>query len=117
MGHPHEKITRGGLSSVSDGWENSPMSNTMPNAGAALWCALAASLLVSSQAAAQAPVYATLPPVTVTAQKEPEDPQNLPLSVTAILSETLLAVGVRSVSDAGAYAPNVFFNEFTARKL
>jgi iron complex outermembrane receptor protein len=53
----------------------------------------------------------------VTAQKEPEDPQNLPVSVSAVLSDTLFLAGVRTVSEAGGYAPNTFFNEFTARKL
>ena len=43
----------------------------------------------------------TLPPITVTAQKEPEDPQNLPVSVTAVSSETLTAAALRTVSEAG----------------
>jgi len=55
--------------------------------------------------------------VTVTAQKQPEDPQNLPVSVTAVVSETLTADALRTVSEAGWFAPNTFFNEFTARKL
>jgi iron complex outermembrane recepter protein len=97
------------------------MSSTILKARAArswLSCALVSILLVPSRAGAQDPIYTTtLPPVTVTAQKEPEDPQNLPLSVTAIPLQTLLAAGVQTVSEAGAYAPNVFFNEFTARKL
>ena len=59
----------------------------------------------------------TLPPLTVTAQKEPADPKNLPVSVTAVQKETLSADDLRSVSEAGWFAPNTYFNEFTARKL
>jgi iron complex outermembrane recepter protein len=58
-----------------------------------------------------------LPPVTVTAQKEPADLRTLPLSVTAVSKEMLDALGVRVVSDAAIVAPNVSFTEFTARKL
>jgi iron complex outermembrane receptor protein len=58
-----------------------------------------------------------LPTVTVTAQKESEDLQELPASVTAVTGDTIQNAGVRSVSDASQYAPNTFFNEFTARKL
>jgi iron complex outermembrane recepter protein len=74
-------------------------------------------LLSSGQALAQSPLTTTLPPITVTAQKEPEDPQSLPVSVTAVLSETLTSAALRTVSEAGWFAPNIFFNEFTARKL
>jgi len=73
---------------------------------------------VSVSANAQTPPLTTsLPPITVTAQKEPQDPANLPVSVTAVLSDTLTAAGLSSVSQAGWFAPNTFFNEFTARKL
>jgi iron complex outermembrane recepter protein len=68
-------------------------------------------------ARAQPALRTTLPPITVTAQKAAEDPQQVPVSVTAVPQETLEAAGVRSVSDAAVYAPNTFFNEFTARKL
>jgi iron complex outermembrane receptor protein len=67
--------------------------------------------------AQQPPVTVTLPPITVTAQKAPEDPQTLPLSVTPVLGETLLNDDLKSVSEAGWFAPNTYFNEFTARKL
>ena len=63
------------------------------------------------------PVRVTLPPVEVTAQKEPADPQNLPLSMTAVSNEWLASDDVRSVSEAGWFSPNTFFSEFTARKL
>lgn len=58
-----------------------------------------------------------LPTIVVTAQKESEDIQEAPVSVTAVTAETLENAGVRSVSQAAAYAPNTFFSEFTARKL
>ena len=58
-----------------------------------------------------------LPTVTVTAQKESDDIQDVPVSVTAVTGETLESAGVTSVSEAAQYAPNTFFNEFTARKL
>src|SRR6266852_7424695 len=80
-------------------------------------CILLAILAAPARAFAQPPIRVTLPPVTVTAQKEPEDPQNLPVSVTAVTRETLADADVRSVSDAAVFAPNTFFNEFTARKL
>ena len=58
-----------------------------------------------------------LPPVTVTAQKEPTDIRTAPVSVTAVTKEMLDSLGVRIVSDAAILAPNVHFTEFTARKL
>jgi iron complex outermembrane receptor protein len=58
-----------------------------------------------------------LPIVTVTAEKEPEEAQKAPVAVTAVPATTLFDAAVRSVSDAGNYAPNVFFHEFSARKL
>src|SRR5262245_41140034 len=52
------------------------------------------------------PVRIALPAVTVTAQKEPDDKQKVPLSVTAVTSETLDAMGAHIVSDAAILAPN-----------
>jgi iron complex outermembrane receptor protein len=91
----------------------------MPNRtlGAAVSCGLLAALLVPSHAAAQAPLTTSLPPITVTAQKEPQDPGTLPVSVTAVPSDTIVADALTSVSQAGWFSPNTFFNEFTARKL
>jgi iron complex outermembrane receptor protein len=57
----------------------------------------------------------TLPPVTVTAQKEPADVQKLPVSVTVVPIDWLQLGS--TVSDAGIYSPNTYFSEFTARKL
>jgi iron complex outermembrane receptor protein len=58
-----------------------------------------------------------LPPITVNVYKEPDDAQRLPVSVTGVSDSTLRGAGVRMVSDAGIYAPNTFFSEFTVRKL
>jgi outer membrane receptor protein involved in Fe transport len=58
-----------------------------------------------------------LPTVTVRAEKEPENVQDAAVSVTAVTRQTLEDAGVRSVSDAAQYAPNTYFNEFSARKL
>ncbi|OFW01468.1 MAG: hypothetical protein A3I61_15045 [Acidobacteria bacterium RIFCSPLOWO2_02_FULL_68_18] len=58
-----------------------------------------------------------LPTVVVTAQKEPADVQRLPVSVTAVGRETLAGAGVTVLREAGIYAPNVQFTDFTARKL
>ena len=71
----------------------------------------------SSQPADQNAPRVTLPPVTVTAQKEPASVQELPVSVTTVLQDVLQSAGIVSVSGAAIYAPNTFFNEFTARKL
>jgi iron complex outermembrane receptor protein len=85
-------------------------------------CALLARPSTAGQAAATQPpddplVRISLPAVTVTAQKEPEDARKLPLSVTAVTAETLERLGARIVSDAAILAPNVSFTEFTVRKL
>jgi iron complex outermembrane receptor protein len=58
-----------------------------------------------------------LPTVTVTAQKEPEDVQKLPVSVTVVSAETIERAGIRIVSDAALFAPNTYFSDFSARKL
>jgi iron complex outermembrane receptor protein len=58
-----------------------------------------------------------LPPVTVSAQKEPEDIQKLPVSVTAVTKDMIERAGIRVVSDAAIFSPNTHFTEFSARKL
>jgi iron complex outermembrane receptor protein len=58
-----------------------------------------------------------LPTVTVGAEKEPEDKQKVPISVTAVTKETLDAAGVHIVSDAAIFAPNTVFTDWSARKL
>jgi iron complex outermembrane recepter protein len=65
----------------------------------------------------QQPGRITLPTVVVNAQKEPADVQRLPISVTAVSKETIQNAGIQIISDAAMYAPNVFYTEFTARKL
>jgi iron complex outermembrane receptor protein len=87
-------------------------------------CLLAvAAVFVASAAHAQQAqqdegiIRMRVPPVTVTAEKEPEDQQKAPVSVTAVTKATLDASGARTVSDAADYAPNTFFHEFGARKL
>jgi len=72
---------------------------------------------LSSSVLAQAPPRVQLPTVVVTAQKEPADPNTLPVSVTAVPRQTLDDGRVSVPGDAAVRAPNVFFNEFTARKL
>lgn len=66
--------------------------------------------------AAPAPTI-TLPTVTVTAQKEPADPQDLPVSVTIVPLEALWNGGMTTIGEASIYAPNTYFTDFTARKL
>jgi len=81
-------------------------------------CALFAALLSPATSLAQSSVLrTTLPPITVTAQKAPEDPLEVPVSVSAVTGDTLDSAGIVSISGAAAYAPNTYFNEFTARKL
>ncbi len=58
-----------------------------------------------------------LPTITVTAQKEPEDKQKVPVSVTAVSKATLDGAAIHVVGEAAIFAPNTFFTEWTARKL
>jgi iron complex outermembrane receptor protein len=58
-----------------------------------------------------------LPPITVNVYKEPDDALKIPVSVTAVPERLLRDAGVSKVSEAGIFAPNTFFSEFTARKL
>jgi iron complex outermembrane recepter protein len=81
------------------------------------WLAIATASAQTPTQPPDDPMRVTLPPVSVTAQKEPEDPQKLPLSVTAVSKDTIDRAGVRIVSDAAIFAPNTYFTEFTARKL
>ena len=57
------------------------------------------------------------PTIMVTAQRAEEDRQEVPVSVTAVSGEEIERSGFRIVSDAALHAPNVFFTEFTARRL
>lgn len=79
--------------------------------------ALVVCAAASVPALAQTPPAVTLPEVTVVAQKEPANAQNLPVSVTAVTSGMLERAGVTMVSDAATMAPNTVFTDFSARKL
>ena len=75
-------------------------------------------LLIPALATAQtAPPSVTLPTVTVTAQKEPADPQDLPVSVSLVPLQPLWNGGLTTIGEASLYAPNTYFSDFTARKL
>ena len=81
------------------------------------WAALFVTLNICPAAAQAPPSTITLPPLTVTAQKEPVNPMTIPVSVTAVSKATLVNAGVGILSEAAMYAPNTFFTEFSARKL
>ena len=70
-----------------------------------------------ARAQTEPPLRLTVPTLVVTAQKEPEDKQKVPLSVTAVPKATIESAGITTVSEAGVYAPNTFYSEFQARKL
>jgi iron complex outermembrane receptor protein len=59
----------------------------------------------------------TLPTVTVTAEKVPENVQSVPASVTAVSKETLGSAAVNYVGGAAIFAPNVLITDWSARKL
>src|SRR4051812_28087079 len=85
-------------------------------------CGLLLFFVCPAVAAAQAPAsqptpQVTLPTVTVTAQKEPADPQTLPISVTAVPIDALWNGGLQTIGDLSIYAPNTYFSDFSARKL
>src|SRR3954453_18023687 len=85
--------------------------------------ALILGVLIPAVAGAQTPgtqppvPTVTHPPITVTAQKEPADPQSLPVSLTVVPLESLWNGGLTTIGEASMYAPNTFFTDFTARKL
>jgi len=58
-----------------------------------------------------------LPTVIVTAQKDVSDLKDVPASVTAVTADTITNSGLRSITEAGMFAPNTVFTEFTARKV
>jgi iron complex outermembrane receptor protein len=63
------------------------------------------------------PLRFQMPTVTVTAQKEPEDKQKIPVSVTAVSQSTIENADIHIVSEAAIFAPNTYFTEWSARKL
>jgi outer membrane receptor protein involved in Fe transport len=54
-----------------------------------------------------------VPTVTVTAQKESEDKQKVPVSVTAVPKDVIDGAGIHVISDAAIFAPNTYFTEFS----
>ena len=86
--------------------------------GVVVGCILAAAAPKAVLAQSQPPVGPiVMPPVIVTAQKEPADAQKLPVSLTIVSANTLKNDGITVVSDAAGYAPNTYFSELTARKI
>jgi iron complex outermembrane receptor protein len=63
------------------------------------------------------PLRFKLPTVKVTAQKEEEDKQKVPVSVTAVPDTTIEGAGIHIVSEAAIVSPNTFYTEWSARKL
>lgn len=72
--------------------------------------------LASASFAQQTPTV-TLPTVIVTAEREAADVKDVPASVTAVTEQTLVDSGIRAITEAGIFAPNTVFTEFTARKV
>ena len=62
-------------------------------------------------------VHITVPPVTVTAQKEPADPATLPVSITTVMFDFAGGDAPPAVSDFAFASPNTHFTEFSARKV
>ena len=76
--------------------------------------------ILQSMASAQQPANepaTQLPELIVVAEKEPDAAQSIPVSVTAVTKETIDNDNIRTVKDASVDSPDVFMNEFTARKL
>ncbi len=84
-----------------------------------VWLLLTISIAASAQQAPATPSAptVTLPPVVVTAQKEPADASRLPLSVTAVSGETTAGAGVGTIGDAVIFSPNTRVVELSARKI
>src|SRR5256886_7968977 len=71
--------------------------------------ALFSSIPAGAQAPAPGTASATIPAVTVTAQKRTEALQDVPLSVTALSPETLDLLGITNVNELQAAVPNILF--------
>jgi iron complex outermembrane receptor protein len=79
---------------------------------------ISALVVLLSSVVAQAQVPAAtfqLPPLIVTAQKEAAEAQELPVSLATFNEQSVKNSGAAIVSDL--FAPNIYFTEFTARKL
>ena len=79
-------------------------------------CVLALAAPTAAFAQNQSPNI-VLPTVIVTAEREASDVKDVPASITAVTAATINDAGLRSVTDAGMFAPNTVFTEFTARKV
>lgn len=100
-----------------------PTSNRDERPAVLLACLILASTLTAPAPAAaggapqQGVPAVTLPPVVVTAQKEPANEQLLPLSVSAVRRETIDANGFTLASELLPFSPNTLFAELSARKV
>jgi len=63
------------------------------------------------------PTHWSLDPVVVTAQKRPENAQDVSASLTAISAQTIQDANIQNILDAAAYAPDVNMSHFTNRRL
>ncbi len=83
-----------------------------------LYCAIIATLAVSSTAAAQSPQAdggaAKIEEVVVTARKREESLQRTPISVTAFTGAALAEHGMSSTTDLGNHVPNLVANSGSA---
>ena len=120
------------LYTVENGFKTPRKPRLMTIAAAVLGCALL-SAPSSAQSAGSTPTQAgqatqpatpqedpfrfRMPTVNVTAQKEPEDIQKIPVSVTAVSKDLIEGADIQIVSQAAIFAPNTFFTEWSARKL
>ena len=77
----------------------------------------AAGQTTQAPAPQEDPYRFRMPAVNVTAQKEPEDIQKIPVSVTAVSKDTIENADIHIVSEAAIFAANTFFTEWSARKL
>lgn len=78
--------------------------------------AVLCALLPAPAAAQNQTPSVILPPVIVTAERQPEDVKDVPASITPVTADTLKQSGVLSVTEAGIFAPNTVFTELSARK-
>jgi iron complex outermembrane recepter protein len=83
----------------------------------ALVASISAQTPAPPQPAPSALPTLVLPPITVTADKEPAPLEKTPASVTALSGDRLFASGITNVSDAAWFAPNTFFSDLSARKI
>lgn len=71
---------------------------------------LATAAMVPSAAFAQSPTDYGLDDIVVTAQKREQNMQDVPISVTALTGDALVANRIQNVADLSALAPNLSIN-------